>query len=370
MRKVPLCIPFLDNKEAEAVAEVLKSGWLAHGPKNEEFEEKFAHLVGTKCAVSMNSCASALFVALKAYGITGEVIVPSFTFVASVNAIVNAGAKPVFADIEWSTGNIDASKLESLITKKTQAIMPVHYGGLSADMNAIMKLARKHKLIVIEDSAEAIGAKFGNKMTGAIGHVGCFSFFATKNLTTGEGGMLTTSDKKIATFAREYIGHGVSSSTFQREKLTKPWLRAATSAGYNFRMSNILAAIGVVQMEKLSEMNKLRESHAEYLNKKLANLNLEIPITPKGRTHVWQMYTIRVDAKKRDKLVLALREKGIGASVHFDPPVHTHPFYKKVRHVPLNVTEKLANSIITLPMYPAMTKADLDYIVETLKELV
>jgi len=367
--KIPLSKPYLNKKELKAVEQVLNSGWLTHGPKNQEFEEKFAEYIGTKYAVSLNSCASALFAVIKALEITEEIILPSFTFVASANAIVTAGAKPVFADIDYQTNNIDPQDIERKITKKTQAIMPVHFAGQSCQMDKIIALAKKYKLWVIEDSAEAIGAEFKNKKTGSFG-IGCFSFFPTKNMTTGEGGMVTTNDKKLVQKIKTLAGHGISKPTNQRIKTKKPWYRVATLAGYNFRMSNILAAIGVEQLKKIEKMNSLRRKHAAYLNKKLQHLKqIDVPIEMPNARHVYQMYTIKLKEGNRDILVKKLKEKGIEASVHFDPPVHLQPYYKKYGYQKndLPVTEKVAQSIITLPLYPQMTKKDLDYIIYHLK---
>lgn len=373
MKKIPLSIPYIDNQETKAIGQVLKSGWLTEGPKNLEFEEGFAKFIGAKEAITVNSCASALFLALKALGIKGEVILPSFTHMASANAVVTAGAKPILADVDWPTGNINVKDVERKITKKTQAIMPVHFAGQSCQMDKIMALAKKYKLRVIEDSAEAIGAEYKGKKTGSFG-IGCFSFFPTKNLTTGEGGMITLNDSALARKIRTLAGHGVATSAFERQKSKKPWVRATVLPGYNFRMSNVLAAIGVEQLKKINKMNALRKKHARYLSTHLKKLNgIEVPFEQKFSKHVYQMYTIKVNPKIRDTFVINLRKKKIGASVHFDPPVHLQPFYKKVygwKSGNLPVTEKLASAIITLPMYPGLTKKELNYIIFQIKKIL
>lgn len=371
MKKIPLCVPYLNKKELEAIKRVFDSGWLAHGPKNKEFEEKFAKYIGVKHAVTLNSCTSALQLALEALDIKGEVILPSFTFVASANSVVKAGAKPVFVDVDYDTCNIDPLKIEEKITKRTQAIMPVHFAGQSCQMDKIMKIARKYKLKVIEDSAETIGGTFKNKKTGSFGDIGCFSFFPTKNLTTGEGGMITTNNPKLAKKIRALSGHGISKTTAQRQKQKQSWYRAAVMAGYNFRMSNILATIGVEQMKKLNKMNALRRKHTVYLNKHLKKIeNIEIPVQAKNCKHVYQMYTIKLKKDNRDKFVSKLKQKGIEASVHFDPPVHLQPFYKKnYKNIKLPVTERVAKSIVTLPMYPQLSKKYLDYIIINIKKI-
>lgn len=362
-RDVPLCIPDMGDEEIAAVAEVIRSGWLAHGPKNKEFESLFAEYHGVAHAVSLNSCASALFLALHASGIRGEVILPSFTFVASANAVVAAGGTPVFADVAPDTCNLDPEAVEAALTERTEAIMPVHYAGHAAQMGALASIAAKRKLLLVEDSAEAIGATWNGKRTGGWG-TGCFSFYPTKNLSTGEGGMLTTNDAALAEKVRAIAGHGVASSTWAREKKEKPWLRAATFAGYNFRMSNVLAAMGVVQMSKLERMNEARRAHAMQYNTLLDAELFELPAERPGCRHVYQMYTVKLRRGDRTKLLAELRGKGIGASVHFDPPVHTQPYYAERYGSAwkLPVTERLAASILTLPIYPGMSPDDVEYV--------
>jgi len=368
--KIPLCKPFIGDEEIQLVQEVLKSGWLAHGPKTKQFEQDFAKCIGVKKAVSLNSCTSALYLALKALDIKGEIILPSFTFVASANAIVTAGAKPVFADIDYDTCNINPREIEKKITDKTEAIMPVHFAGQSCRMDEIMEIAEKNNLMVIEDSAEAIGATFKGKKTGSFG-IGCFSFYPTKNITTGEGGMVTTNDEELANIISTLRAHGISSSTFEREKKQKPWLRAAVLAGYNFRLCDVLAAIGVVQLKKIDEMNEKRRKHAEYLSKNLKSDKIDLPVEDKDCKHVYQMYTIKVKGINRTTFVRKLNDKGIQASVHFDPPVHLQPYYLNMDcKGKLPVTEKVSDSIVTLPMYPSMTKEELDYIITSVEEAI
>ncbi|MFC1741060.1 DegT/DnrJ/EryC1/StrS family aminotransferase [Nanoarchaeota archaeon] len=368
---VPLCRPYLGKEELERIKAVLDSGWLVHGPNCKQLEKDFAEFIGVKHALTLNSCASALQLALQAKGITGEVIVPSFTFVASANTIVNAGAKPVFAEIDYGTCNIDPAKIEEKITDKTEAIMPVHYAGQPCDMEAIMKIAKEHNLAVIEDSAETLGADFKGKQAGSFG-IGCFSFFPTKNMTTGEGGMITTDDDAVADKVKAFKGHGIGTSTFDREHVDEPWYREAVLAGYNYRMCDVLAAIGVVQLGKLKEMNTLRRKHSEFLNKNLPTDYVDLPVKAEGCDHVYQMYTIKVhDSIDRTKFVHYLRDKGVGASVHFDPPAHLHSYYRKNFPVTgLDVTEKVARSIVTLPMFPTLTEEELDYMIKQVEGAV
>jgi perosamine synthetase len=368
-RVVPLSVPSIGQEEKQAILDVLDTGWLTHGPKNVEFERAFAEYHGFGHAVSMNSCASALQVAVEALGITGEVIVPSFTWVASANAIVQGGAQPVFADIDEATCNIAVASVERLVTSRTEAIMPVHYGGQTADMTAIMRTAERHGLAVIEDSAETLGGTHRGKLAGTWG-IGCYSFFPTKNITTGEGGMLLTRDAALAQRVRSLIGHGIDKSTYEREVATSPWFRGANAIGYNFRLSNFQAAMGVVQLRKVDRLNEKRRELARLYNMLLADVpEITVPAELPENRHVFQMYTIKVrDATRRDGLVNDLRAAGIGASVHFTPAVHEMiPYRTGYRMDELPATVDVAARIVTLPMYPDMHPDDVTYVCETLQ---
>jgi perosamine synthetase len=367
-RLVPLSLPSIGDEEKQAVLDVLDTGWLTHGPKNLEFEEAFAVYHGVAHAVSMNSCASALQCAVEGLGITGEVIVPSFTWVASANAIVKGGAEPVFADIDETTCNVSVASVERLVTSRTEAIMPVHYAGQVADMTGIMRVAEKHGLAVIEDSAETLGGLHQGKLAGTWG-IGCYSFFPTKSITTGEGGMLLTHDGSLARRVRSLIGHGIDRSTYQREVADKPWFRGASNVGYNFRMSNFQAAMGLGQLSKLDEMNEKRRGLARSYNAQLSHLpDISLATELPGNRHVFQMYTIKVrDASLRDDLVNDLRAAGVGASVHFAPPVHEMiPYRAGYRLDDLSVTVDVAARIVTLPMYPDMHTDDVTYVCEAI----
>jgi len=338
------------------------------------FEKEFADFIGVKHAITMNSATSALEVALKANNIKGEVIVPSFTFVASANSIITSGAKPVLCDVDLTTRNVTAEHIEPYINSRTEAVMIVHFGGQPCQMTDIVALCKKHNLLLIEDSAETLGATWQGKQAGSFG-VSCFSFFPTKNITTGEGGMFCCNNDDTATKARAIIGHGISSTTLSREKKKLPWHRSAVMPGHNYRMSNLLAAIGYFQFRKLKQMNNKRIQLAGRYNElfKKLNLNIKTPVTAKDATHVYRMYTIETEAEIRDKLVFSLREKGIGASVHFDPPVHLQDYYLENNYGTgklLINTEQLAKTLITLPLYPDMKTEDVDYIVENLKKLL
>jgi dTDP-4-amino-4,6-dideoxygalactose transaminase len=367
LREIPLCVPALGDEEIEAVSEVLRSGWLAHGPKNREFEQRFCKLLGVRHAVSMNSCTSALFAALLALRLRGEVIAPSFTFVATVNSILLAGATPVLVDVN-DDGNLHPGAVEAAITPRTEALMVVHFAGLPADMRALGALAERHGLRVIEDSAECLGATCHGVQAGSH-DVGCFSFFPTKNVTTGEGGMLATDDDEVARRVRRLCAHGIDSTTFERERAERPWVRIASEAGLNFRLSNALAAIGVEQMKKLPALNRARSELAErYLRQRREVPGLRCPRVPAGFTCSWQMFTVQVDPSQRNDLLHHLRARGIGASVHFEPAVHEQEAYRELRRGgSLANTERIVRSILTLPIYPGMSEEDVDYVCEQIR---
>lgn len=372
--EVPLCRPSIDEDDIALMAEVVRSGWLAHGEYNHKFEHAFADYLGVKHAVAMNSCTSALEVALKVAGIGGEVIVPSMTWVATANCVLTTGGTPVFCEVDRATRNVTADTIREKLTPRTEAVIVVHYGGQPCAMDEIVDLCRSRNLFLVEDSAETLGATWKGRQAGSFG-VGAFSFFPTKNITTGEGGMFTCNDDATADKVRALIAHGVASTTYAREKVERPWLRAASMPGHNFRMPNPLAVLGWRQMQRLDAMNGRRQALARRYAEKLAPLapTVTLPHVQADATHVWQMYTVEVPAAMRDRFVMSLRAKGIGASVHFDPPVHLQPYYAErwpelVGALP--VTERLANELVTLPMFPDMSHEEQDWVVAAIEEAV
>lgn len=359
--KVPIAKPIIGNEEIENVVEVLKSGMIAQGSKVAEFEEKFAEWVGTDYAIATNSGTAALHVALLSSGIkeNDEVITTPFTFIATGNSIVYTGATPIFADIDLDTYTINPDTIEDLITDKTKAIMPVQLYGQSADMDKIMEIAKKHGLFVIEDAAQAHGAMYNNENVGNMGDIACFSFYPTKNMTTSEGGMITTNNKELAEKAKLFRAHG-SKIKYVHDEI-----------GYNFRSNDIAAAIGLAQLEKIDEFNEKRIANADYLNQSLKDI--DGIITPKvleNRKHVYHQYTIRVTKGDRDEWIDELTKKGIGTGIHYPIPLYKQPIYEKLGfsgHSPN--AEIAADTVISLPVHPSLSKEDLDLIIKAIHEI-
>ncbi len=372
MKKIPLCIPSIDDKEYKVLKKILKSKWLTHGHYNDLFEKNFAKYLGVRYALSLNSCTSALELSIKANNLkkTDEVIVPSFTWVASANAIINGGATPVFCDSDLNTRNTTAENIEKCITKKTKALMIVHYGGQTCEMDKILKLVKKYKIILIEDSAETIGSKWKNKMAGSFG-IGCFSFFPTKNITTGEGGMITSNNKKFIDKCKLLIAHGIDKSTLQRESIKKPWIKISVLPGHNFRLSNLLAGIGYEQLKKLDKLNLQRKKAASKYFKYLKNVpQITLPFTSKFATHTYQTFAILVHPKKREGMLEFLNSKGIGATVHFTPALHQQKLFRKYRkkNTSFSNAEMISARTVSLPLYPSMKDKDIIYVCNNLKK--
>ena len=367
---VPLCLPDIGNDEIDTIISVLKSGWLAHGKYNNELELLFAEKIGVKHAITMNSCTSALEIALKASDIKGEVIIPSFTFIATANAVINSDCTPVFCDVDLGARNVTPESISSCITNKTKAVIVVHYAGQPCRMDEIKSLCDKHSLLLIEDSAETIGAKWNDKQAGSFG-IGCFPFFPTKNITTAEGGMFTTNDSALAERARAMISHGIVKS----DKKNKPWHREATYAGHNYRMPNPLAAIGVVQLKKLDQLNKRRKVIAEIYNSDLVSKTdyFKLPHVYEEAEHVYQMYTIQVvNEQYRDSLIDYLNSMEIGASVHFDPPLHQQKLYSQYikDNTNLSNTDILSKTLVSLPIFPTMTDQQVKWVLDSIQQWI
>jgi|TARA_B110000196_G_scaffold302589_1_gene297733 perosamine synthetase len=362
--KIPLCKSPLTKNDLFEINKSLKTGWLTHGKNNIEFENNFKKITGAKYAISMNSCTSALECSLKGNKIKGEVIIPSWTWVSTANAVLNSSCIPVFADVNLNSRNITADEIKKVISKKTKAIIIVHYGGLPCDMDEIVKLCKKRKIYLIEDSAETLGGTYKKKFTGTFG-IGCFSFFPTKNITTTEGGMLTTADKNLYEYTKKLIAHGID-----KKKNKLPWKRESVLAGHNFRMPNHLAALGTSQLKKLSTFNAKRNLIA----KKYDNFFNKYPKIFKVQkfdkkfTHSYQMYNLQIKSGLRTNFIKFMRYKDIEISVHFDPPLHKQRFFKKFKKGNLANTEILSKTIITMPIYPTLKYKEIEHIFKQIKK--
>ncbi|HMN10830.1 MAG TPA: DegT/DnrJ/EryC1/StrS family aminotransferase [Bellilinea sp.] len=355
---IPISKPFIGEEEKQLVMEVLNSGMLAQGPRVAELEQKFAHVCGTKHAIATTSGTTALHTAMLAHGIGDgdEVITSSFTFIASVNSILFTGAKPVFADIDPKTFNIVPELIEKAITPRTKAILPVHLYGHVADMESILAIAEKHNLAVIEDACQAVGATFKDKKAGSFG-TGCFSLYATKNVMSGEGGIITTDDDHIAEQCKLIRSHGMK-IRYHHEML-----------GYNYRMSDLHAAIGIAQLNRLDAFTAARKKNAEYLNSHIHGV-----ITPSVAPdfgHVWHQYTIQLpEGMDRDTAVKKLGDAGVGTGVFYPIPAHQQKYIQdSLGTVSLPVTEDLAKRVISLPVHPQLSQEDLDTIVKAVNSL-
>jgi len=361
-------MPQIDEQEIAMVTKVLKSGVLTtrvtSGSMVERFEGAFADFVNARHAVAVNSGTAALHMALWVSGIkTGdEVIVPSFTFIASAEAVALTGAKPVFVDINPRTYNIDPEKIEAAITERTRAIMPVDLYGLSAEMDTIKETAEKHSLKIIEDAAQAHGATFKGKPPGYFADMACWSFYASKNMTTGEGGMITTDNEELADNLRWIRSHG------EKEEYVSSML------GHNYRMPEMEAAMGIVQLQKLPAFVEKRRKNAKFLTERLSEIErLQLPIEPRGCKHSWYLYTVRLrdsDKAERDEVVEKLRKRGVGATVYYQVPIHLMPYYRKFSERRLPETEKAARQVFSLPVHPGVTPKEIHHVADSVVRVV
>jgi perosamine synthetase len=368
--KIPLFKIYWDEDDVRRVSEVIKSGmYWTTGPTSKEFEKMLAEYSGRKYAVVFNSGTSALHAAVLAHRIKeGEVIVPSFTFIATSNALIMAGLKPVFADIEEKTFGLDPEDVKEKISRKTQAIIPVHYGGCPCMIREIMKVVEDHNVLVIEDAAEAFGAKIGKEKVGGFGDSAMISFCQNKVVTTGDGGAVITDSKDVYERLKLVRSHGRLENT----DYFSTWKEMDyVVLGYNYRMSDITAALGISQLKKIDKLIQMRRRNAARLTKALSGIrSIEPPKSPKDYYHIYQMYTIRVKEGRdtRDKLASHLAERGISSKVYFYP-VHLTHFYKTVLkyRCKLPLTEGISQQVLSLPIYPSMTAEEISCIADGIK---
>ena len=363
---IPIAKPYIGEEEINAVVTVLRSGTIAQGPKVRELEEKFAKFCGTKYAIAVNSGTAALHSSLYVTGIkeNDEVITTPFTFIATANSILMQRARPVFADIDEETFNLDPEKIKQKVTKKTKAIMAVNLYGQACDYDALRDISKSKNLKIIEDAAQSVGAEYKGIKSGNLGDIAGFSFYATKNIACGEGGIITTNDEDYAENAKLFRQHGRSKmSAYEYVNL-----------GYNYRSTDISAVIMLEQLKKLDFINKKRIENASYLSKGLQKIKgLQVPIVKSGRKHVYHQYTIRINGFKlsRDKLAEHLTEKGIGNGVYYPKPLHVLDHYKVFGYKKgdFPVAEKACDEVLSLPVHPHLTKDQMDLIINTIAEL-
>jgi dTDP-4-amino-4,6-dideoxygalactose transaminase len=371
--RLPLADVDFDDEEYQAVAEVVKSKWLTMGATTQQFEADFSALTGIEHAIAVTNCTAGLHLALAALGITAgdEVIVPSLSFVATSNAVLYTGAKPVFADITSADDlTISPESILKAITPKTKAIIVMHYGGYACDMQMILDIASAHHLYVIEDAAHALGTSLDGKHMGGWGDIGCFSFFPNKNITTAEGGMVTTQDPDLDQKMRLLRSHGMTSLTWDRYE-GHAWSYDVVELGYNYRIDEIRAALGIVQLKKLPASNQKRRCLSQYYRQQLS---LQVPevVVPfknhRGESACHIFPILLPEGVDRTAMMVKLKEAGIQSSIHY-PPIHLFTYYQhNVEYSSLELTEALAGRELTLPLFPGMNEDDVNLVVSTIKE--
>lgn len=384
--QIPFHKTHTSQEEIEAVVEAIKSGWLTMGPKVVAFEEKFKEYIGCQEAVCLNSATAALHLALKATGLErgDEVILPTNTFVATAEVVTYFDAVPVLCDIEENTHNIDVSKIESLISPKTKAIIPVHFGGQPCDMDEIYEIVRKvegrrakgegkRSLFVIEDAAHAIPSSYKGVNIGNLAgtDITCFSFYATKTLSTGEGGMATTNNSDYAKIIRVNRLHGIDRDAWDRYSAKGSWYYEIVDNGNKYNSTDINAALGLVQLKKQEELREKRTKIAQkYIEAFSDNRNIELPVIKEDRETSWHLFVIKV--ANRDSVIEELKSRGISCSVHFIP-IHKHPYYKE-KYGYTNSNYPVANTVfeksLSLPIYPDLSDEEVEYIIQNIIEVV
>ncbi len=387
--KVPFHRPFIGDEEIQEVVDTLKSGWLTTGPKVKKFEQAFSEYTGAKHAIAVNSCTAALHLSLAGLGIgpSDVVITTPYTFVATAEAIQYVGARPVFVDIKESDFNIDPVKIEEYLSSgankelRTRALMPVHMAGQACDMNAIMAIAQKYNLHVVEDAAHCTEGWLENYQgekakVGTIGDATCFSFYATKNITTGEGGMLTTDNEELAEKVRILALHGMSRDAWKRYTAEGSWYYEIVAQGYKYNLTDIGAALGLVQLKKVEKMHALREKYAKLLTREFVDLQeIIVPTESPNVRHAWHLFLLRLQLDKlkisRNEFINKLQERGIQTSVHFIP-LNLQPYFQQTfgyKKGDFPVAESVYESVISLPFFPSMTEEEVGYVAKCVKEI-
>lgn len=376
---IPFHVPEISEEEIEAVVEVMREGWVNTGAKTAEFEQRFCAYVGCPTAVAVSSGTAALHLALRLLGIGpgDEVITTPYTFTATAQSIIHCGARPVLADVEEATFNIDPGQVEWHTTPKTKAIIPVHVGGYSCDMNALLYIAAGRNIKIIEDAAHALPSKYKGRMIGTIGDATCFSFYTTKTLFTVEGGMLALRDKSLVERARRIGYHGLSNNAYRRFQIEGSWYYEVMDEGYKYNMPDLLAAIGLTQLKKQNRLKqRRREIACSYTAAFRQVTGLIVPSEEPGYDSSHHLYLLRIQPDAlpigRNELIKKLKARGIGTHVHYIP-LHLHPYYRRVLRVKegdFPVAERLYESVISLPIYPSMTDDDVGWVIDNIVELV
>jgi len=375
--RVPFHRPSIDEADIAAVVDTLRSGWLTTGPKVAQFQQAFAEAVGARHAIALNSATAALHLALEAAGVGAgdEVVIPTYTFTATGEVVTYLGARPVLADCRPDTLNVDAATIEPHLTARTKAIVPVHIAGQVCDMEPILELGRRHGLAVIEDAAHALPATYKGRSVGAIGDITAFSFYATKTITTGEGGMVTTERDDYAARMKLMSLHGLSGDAWNRYSARGHWYYEVTDFGFKYNLTDIAASLGLSQLRRMSAFQRRREAIARRYSDALVSLDTcFVPRDAGLGLHAWHLYILELNgaalAVDRDEIVARLRRRGVGTSVHFIP-LHLHPAYQRAygyRAGQFPVAEAAFASACSLPIYPAMTDADVEYVITTVYE--
>lgn len=376
---LPFHLPDIDDAEISSVEQVLRSGWLTTGPKVREFEKSFAEFLGARHAIAVNSCTAALHLALDAIGIKegDEVIVPTLTFAATAEVVFYFRAIPILVDCCPKTLNIDPEQIERAITPRTRAIVPVHFAGQPCQMDAIRDIAQRHELAVIEDAAHSLPAHYRDEMVGTIGDITCFSFYATKTITTGEGGMITTNNDEFAERMRIMSLHGISKDAWKRYTAEGSWRYDILYPGYKYNLTDIAAALGIEQLKKCFRFYERRKRMAETFDQAFAGMDaLTIPFVDQAVQHAWHLYVIQLNLDRltitRDRFIEELKRANIGTSVHFIP-LHLHPFYRDTlrydaRDFPC--ATQAFERIISLPLYTRMSSEDQQDVINAVKETI
>ena len=373
---IPFSRPWIDDTEIEAVSQVLASKWISTGTRVREFERAFAEYLGVKHAIAVSSCTHALHLSLVVaeIGSGDEVITTPYTFTATAEAIRYVGAKPVFVDIDPDTLNIDITKIEQAITPRTKAIMPVHFAGLPCDMDALQDICRNHNLVLIDDAAHAIPTEYKGQHIGNIGDLSAFSFYANKNLTTGEGGMITTNSDVFAKPLRTMRLHGIDKDAWARQSQRAIWRYDIATEGYKYNMTDIQAAMGLCQLMKLNKQHERRRNFAQIYQTELANFpKIRTPVAPdNSKAHSWHLYTIQLHTGNRDEFVECLRDANIECSVHYIP-LHLFEFYQVQYgyHVgDFPCAEAAFERVVSLPLHPGLTEEEIHIVIDEIGKIL